>query len=120
MGKNQRKGAAFEQQCADYIKAKTGDEVIRKRTHGKNDEGDLFGIRFMGKRVTVECKNCKDMRLSDWVNQADIERGNDDGDYGIVIHKRKGKGAKSFGKNYVTMTLDTFLAMSVGGSSLLY
>lgn len=120
MSRNQRKGATFEQQCSDYITKRTGDEVIRKRPHGKNDEGDLFGIKFRRQRVTAECKCCKEMRLSDWVNQAEEERGNDDGDYAIVIHKRKGKGEKQFGENYVTMTLDTFLAMSVGGAELLY
>lgn len=120
MGRNQRKGAAFEQQCSDYISRRTGDEVIRKRTHGSKDEGDLFGIKFRGQRVTAECKNCREMRLSDWVNQAEDERGNDDGDYGVVIHKRRGCGEKHFGENYVTMTLDTFLAMSVGGADLLY
>lgn len=120
MGRNQRKGASFEQDCADYISARIGDEIIRKRPHGQNDEGDLFGIKFMGKRVTAECKNHRKMELADWVDQAEVERGNDDGDYGIVIHKRKGKGAKNFGENYVTMTLDTFLAMSVGGADLLY
>ena len=120
MGRSQRKGAAFEQACADYIQERTGDEVIRKRTHGSKDEGDLFGLKFRGQRVTAECKNHAKMELSAWIDEAEIERGNDDGDYGIVIHKRKGKGRKNFGENYVTMTLDTFLAMSVGGVDLLY
>lgn len=112
MGRSQRKGATFEQDCADYISEQTGCEVIRKRPHGQNDEGDLFGIRFHGKRVTAECKNHRKMELSDWVNQAEQERANDGGDFGIVIHKRKGKGAAHFGENYVTMTLDTFIAMA--------
>lgn len=120
MGKRQRKGASFEQECADYISARTGDEVIRKRLHGANDEGDLYGVKFRGKRVTVECKNCRDMRLSEWLDEVETERGNDGGDYGIVIHKRRGKGAAHFGENYVAMTLDMFLAMSVGGFDLLY
>lgn len=117
MGKNQRKGAKFEQDCADYITMRTGGEVIRKRLHGTKDEGDLYGVRFLGKRVTVECKDCAKMELSKWLDEADVERGNDDGEYGIVIHHRKGKGAAHFGENYVTMTLDTFLAMSVSGTA---
>lgn len=119
MGANQRKGAMFEWDCADYISRRTGAEVIPKRPGGTHDRGDLHGVRFLGKRVTVECKNHRKMELSDWVEQAEDERGNDDGDYGIVIHKRKGKGRKNFGETYVTMTLDTFLAMSVGGFDLL-
>lgn len=120
MGKSQRKGASFEQACADYITRRTGDEAIRKRLHGTKDEGDLYGVKFLGKRVTVECKDCAKMQLAEWVDEAERERGNDDGEYSIVIHHRKGRGAARFGENYVTMTLDTFLAMSVGGVELLY
>ena len=120
MGTSQRKGADFEQMCAEYISRRTGDEVIRRRPSGANDRGDLHGVRHMGKRVTVECKNCRDMKLSKWVEEAETERGNDDGEYGIVIHHRKGKGAASMGEQYVTMTLDTFLAMCVCGRDLLY
>lgn len=120
MGKSQKKGAAFEQACADYISKRTGEEVIRKRLGGSQDKGDLYGVKHLGKRVTVECKDCKDMKLAKWVEEAETERGNDDGEYGIVIHHRKGKGQVQFGENYVTMTLDTFLAMCVGGVDLLY
>ena len=119
MGKSHDKGARFEQACADYIGARTGDEVIRKRTSGAHDKGDLFGVRCRGKRVTVECKDCGRMQLSEWLEEAETERGNDGGEYGIVIHHRKGRGAARFGENYVTMTLDTFLAMCVGGPDLL-
>lgn len=120
MGRNQRKGASFEQMAADYISKRTGGEIIRKRPHGTNDQGDLHGVRHLGKRVTVECKDCREMKLAKWVDEAEAERGNDDGDYAVVIHHRKGKGAAQFGENYVTMTLDTFLAMCVGGADLLY
>lgn len=120
MGKSQQKGARFEQMCADYISARTGDEIIRRRLGGIHDKGDLFGFKFMGKRVTVECKDHRKMELAKWVDEAEAERGNDDGDYGIVIHHRPGKGAAQFGDNYVTMKLDTLLAMSVGGEDLLY
>ena len=119
MSKSQRKGATFEQMCADYITEKTGDEVIRKRTGGAYDKGDLHGVKCRGKRVTVECKDHRKMELSQWLDEAEVERGNDDGEYGIVIHHRKGKGAARFGENYVTMTLDTFLSICVGGSELL-
>lgn len=120
MGRSQRKGAKFEQMCADYITARTGDEVIRKRLGGSHDKGDLHGVRHMGKRVTVECKDCRKMELAKWLDEAEVERGNDDGEYGVVVHHRPGKGAAQFGENYVTMTLDTFLAMCVGGFDLLY
>lgn len=120
VGKSQRKGAKFEQDCADYISARTGDEIIRKRLHGTRDEGDLHGLRCRGQRVTVECKDCQKMQLAEWLDEAEVERGNDGGAYGVVVHHRKGKGAAQFGENYATMTLDTFLAICVGGADVLY
>lgn len=120
MGKSQAKGARFEQLCAEYIQSRTGDEIIRKRLGGAYDKGDLHGVRVLGKRVTVECKDCQKMQLSKWLDEAETERCNDDGEYGVVIHHRKGRGKKNMGDTYVTMTLDTFLAMSVGGRDLLY
>jgi Holliday junction resolvase - archaeal type len=110
MGYNQRKGATFEQDCANYFEER-GCDVIRKRPHGKNDQGDLHGVTFNGRKVTVECKNKKRMELSEWLDEAESERINDGGDFCIVIHKRKGKGTKNFGETYVTMTLDTFCEM---------
>ena len=109
MGAN-RKGPTFEQDCADYV-TDNGCEVIRKRPHGSNDQGDLHGVVFNGKRVTVECKNHQRMELSAWLDEAERERANDGGDFGIVIHKRKGKGKAKFGETYVTMTLETFCKM---------
>ena len=120
MSKSGVKGARFEQACAEYMTERLGDEIVRRRTAGAYDKGDLYGVRCHGKRVTVECKDCKEMKLSKWVEEAETERGNDDADYGVVIHHRKGKGSKNFGENYVTMTLDTFLAICVGGHDFLY
>lgn len=111
MGKSQRKGAKFEQACADYLTRNTDCEVIRKRLHGSADEGDLYGLRLGQGKVTVECKDCRKMELAGWVDEAEAERINDGADYAIVIHHRKGKGEKNFGGNYVTMTLDTFVRM---------
>lgn len=119
MSRSGIKGARFEQACADYISARTGKEVIRKRLGGALDKGDLHGVEHLGKRVTVECKDCKKMELSQWLDEAEAERRHDGGEYGVVIHHRKGKGAARFGENYVTMSLDAFLAMCVGGTDSL-
>ena len=73
--------------------------------------------RWRRKRNCVrECKCCKRMELAGWLQEAETERGNDDAEYGIVIHKRKGCGEKSLGRSYATMELDTLLAIIAGGS----
>lgn len=115
MSREARKGAAFEQQWADYASRRLGADIERRVKNGKNDRGDIAGLRIMGKRVVVECKNHQRMELPGWLKEADVEKGNDDAEYGIVAHKRRGCGEKSFGGNYVTMDTDTFLAIVAGG-----
>lgn len=115
MSKEARKGAEFEQQWCDYAARKLGSDIERRAKNGRNDRGDVAGLYIRGKRVVVECKNCKRMELSAWIGEAETERGNDDAEFGVVAHKRRGCGEKSFGGNFVTMTTDTFLAIVAGG-----
>lgn len=116
MSKNARKGAEYEQQWCDYAARRLGDDRIERRVrNGKNDRGDVTGLRIHGKRAVVELKNCREFRLSDWIGQAEAERGNDDAEFGIVSFKRSGCGEKSFGGNYALMTVDTLLAIIAGG-----
>lgn len=120
MSMQAQKGATFEQDTSDYLAAALGDDRIERRVkHGTNDRGDIAGLRIHGKRAVVECKNHRRMELAEWVDEAEIERGNDDADYGIVIHKRRGCGKAKFGGNYVTMTLETFAAIVAGGRDLI-
>ena len=116
MSRNARTGAAFEQQFCNYASRRLGDDRIERRVkNGKNDRGDVSGMRIWGKRTVVECKCCKKTELAEWLKEAETERGNDDAEFGIVVHKRRGCGEKNFGGNFVTMTTDTFLAIIAGG-----
>lgn len=120
MSRQSQKGASFEQDTADFFADALGDDRIERRVkHGTNDRGDIAGLRIHGKRVVVECKNHKRMELAEWVDEAETERGNDDAEYGIVVHKRRGCGKAKFGGNYVTMTLETFAAIAAGGRDLI-
>ena len=56
------------------------------------------------------------MALWKWAQEAEEEAGNADALCGIVVHKRKGAGVKSFGSTYVTMTLETLAALLTGES----
>ncbi len=116
MSKEARRGATFEQQWCDYASRRLGDDRIERRVkNGKNDRGDVAGLRIRGMRTVVECKCCARMELSGWLKEAETERGNDDAEFGIVAHKRRGCGEKGFGGNFVTMTTDTLLAIIAGG-----
>lgn len=115
-----RKGPRFEQDWCDYAARRLGDDAIERRAkNGKNDRGDVTGLRIRGKRAVVELKNCKELRLADWIGQAEEERANDDAEFAIVGFKRCGCGEKNFGGNYVLMTTDTFLGIIAGAMELL-
>ncbi len=121
MARNRRSakaaGTAFENLVAWYLSDALDDDRIERRArNGSKDRGDIGGVRtVMGERVVVECKDVRAMSLSSWVNEAEIERGNDDAVVGVVAHKRSGKGAKNMGETYVTMTLADF-AVLLGGT----
>lgn len=105
-------GATFERLIADYLSAWVDDRIDRRVKRGVKDRGDISGLRAHGQRVTVECKNTSIMALSTWANEVEIERGNDDGLAGIVIHKRHGKGDPM--DQWVTMTLADFVTILTG------
>ena len=120
MSREARKGATFEEMGARFFARVLGDDRIERRVkHGSKDRGDIAGLRIRGLKAVVECKNCKKMDLSGWIEEAEEERANDDAEFGIVLHKRRGFGEKNFGGNYVTMTAETFAAIVAGSHDLL-
>lgn len=109
-------GARFERQVADYLAAVLDDDRIDRRVkNGSKDRGDIAGLRHMGGRVVVECKDCATTSLPQWAREAEIERGNDDALAGIIVHKRRGHGDPS--DQWVTMTLGELVALLTGDRS---
>lgn len=105
-------GARFERLIADYL-AKTVSEFIDRRVKtGANDKGDIVNVRAHGQRVVLECKDVSRINLSGWVNETDVERGNDDAIAGFVVHKRR--GTTDPGDQYVTGTLRDLVAIITG------
>lgn len=114
MGRSNRSarqaGTKFERDIANHLAAGFDDDRIDRRVKmGSADRGDIAGFRFSGRRIVVECKDVSKMNLGGWVNEAEVERGNDDADVGMVIHKRRGHGQP--GDQYVTMTVDNLLRL---------
>lgn len=115
MGSSTAKGTRFESAVVDYLRAGLGGDIERRVKHGTRDMGDIRGVYLNGKQVVIECKDRRAMRLPDWIEEAEVERGNAGAEYGVVVHHRSGKGRASMGEQYVTMTLETFRAMVAGG-----
>ena len=105
-------GTSFERMIADHLAATIDDRIDRRTKTGAKDRGDIGGLRHMGQRVVIECKNTTRLTIGQWITEAEIERGNDDAGVGIVIHKRHGKGKP--GDQLVTMTLTDLVSLITG------
>ena len=109
-------GARFERQVADYLATCLDDDRIDRRVKGgSKDRGDIAGLRHMGGRVVVECKDCATISLPQWAREAEIERGNDDALAGIICHKRRGRADPA--DQWVTMPLGELVALLNGDRS---
>lgn len=105
-------GSTFERQVADYLATHVDDRIDRRVKTGAKDRGDIAGLRHMGERVVVECKNTMKLALGPWATEAEAERGNDDAVAGVIAHKRHGKGDPA--DQWITMTLRDFVALLNG------
>lgn len=107
MSRNRRSakaaGARFEKLVADFL----GTE--RRAKAGKNDAGDIAGVKAGDERVVLECKDCTRLDLPGWWREVEREAGNDHATYGAIIHKRRGVAHAAH--QWVTMDLQTFKAL---------
>ena len=99
MSAERAKGTAWESAIVDFLTRHGFPHAERRALNGINDKGDIAGIPG----VVVEVKNHASLNLAGWVDEALAEQGNDGADYGIVVHKRRGKG--SAGDWYATCTV---------------
>lgn len=106
-------GSRFERLIADCLAHHLNDDRIDRRIKsGAKDRGDIAGVRLHGQRVVIECKDTAKMALPQWVSEAHIECGNDDGLVGVVVSKRHGNADPL--DQWVHMTLADFIAILTG------
>jgi hypothetical protein len=107
-------GARFERLISDYLAHALNDDRVDRRVKcGANDRGDIGGVRVHGQRVVIETKDYGGrFEVGPWLNEADIERGNDDALVGLVVAKRR--GVTDPAEQVVFMTLRDFVALLTG------
>ena len=105
-------GARFERLIADYLAEHVDDRIDRRVKTGGKDRGDIGGLRHMGGRVVIECKDTSRINLGAWAAEAEIERGNDDALAGLIAHKRHGKGSPA--DQWITLTVADLVALLTG------
>lgn len=106
-------GARFERSIADYLAKHVDDRIDRRVKTGSSDRGDIGGVRHMGQRVVLELKDYGgQVKVGPWLNEAEIERGNDDAGVGLVVAKRR--GTTKPGEQVVMMTLADLVSLMTG------
>lgn len=106
-------GATFERTIADHLAAVVDDRIDRRVKNGAKDRGDIGGLRHMGGRIVIECKDYGGRLMpGPWTAEAETERGNDDALAGIVIAKRRGTTGP--GQQFVLMTVNDLTALLTG------
>jgi hypothetical protein len=105
-------GTKLERDQADYLAKHIDDRIDRRTRNGAKDRGDIGGLRHMGQRIVIECKDTTRWEPGAWLREADIERGNDDAIAGLVIAKRRGHGQP--GDQLVMMTVRDLVAILTG------
>ena len=105
-------GTKFERDIADHLADKVDDRIDRRVKGGAKDKGDIGGLRHLGQKVAIECKNTSRINLGTWMNEAHVAMGNDDAGVALILHKRHGKGQP--GDQWVTMTVDDLIALITG------
>lgn len=112
MSRSKQKGTAMETLIVTELQKHLGPEICRRTTNGSKDRGDIHGLYIRGLRTVAEVKNTKATQLGAHWNEVEVERGNDDADVGVLIHKRHGKGQAL--DQWVTLTVRELLTIITG------
>jgi len=103
---NKRRGASWEIELAEHLRARTGQRVERIRLAGRDDRGDMHLATTSG-MVAVEAKNAKANDLAGWCDEARQEAVNAGlPGWAVVIRRR---GQRDPGAAYVVLSLDEWL-----------
>lgn len=106
-------GSRFERVVADHLAAVLDDRIDRKVKTGARDTGDIGGIRVHGHRVVAELKDYGgQLKVSEWLKEAETERINDGALAGVVIAKRR--GVTDPDEQIVLMTVRDLVALISG------
>ena len=106
-------GARFERSIADYLATHIDDRIDRRAKTGAKDKGDIGGWRFAGRRIVAELKDYGGRyEVGTWLNEAEVERLNDDAGVGLVIAKRR--GTTDPGDQVALLTLRDLVALLTG------
>ncbi len=88
MSKSKQKGTAFETAVVRYLRDHGFPYAERAPLAGNKDRGDITGTPGL----VWECKNAKEIRLAQWIEETQVEADNANADHGILVVKRPRHG----------------------------
>jgi hypothetical protein len=103
MSAAKKKGTAAETAVVTYLRAMGFAQAERRTLNGNKDRGDIAGLPG----IVIEVKNCARQELAAWVQEAELERDNDNASLGAVWHKLRGKAHPA--DWFVTMSGEQFV-----------
>lgn len=95
--RSKAKGSGAERSVVEHLRANGFPHAERRLAGDSKDRGDIAGAPG----IVFEVKNCERTELGAWLDEAVVEQANDGADYGVVWHKRRGRG--DAGAWYATM-----------------
>ena len=95
MSKARRKGTAGENKAVEFLRDELGEQVERRTQAGRLDRGDIAGIEG----VVIEVKWCADLRLGEFMREAEVEAVTAGMALPILFHNRRGARTRN---NYAT------------------
>ena len=102
MNPSKAKGTAWESAIVAHLKANGFPYAERRALAGSVDRGDIAGVPG----VMLEAKACKQLSLSQWMDEVRAQKKNAGAQVGACVIKRRNHSAA---KAYVVMEFDDFL-----------
>ena len=111
-----RKGNDGEAMVEDFLRS-MGVTCVRRRSTSHegsaHDDGDLLAI-IGGMEVCVEVKAQDSPRYSGWYAETQEEKANAGADIGLLVHKPKGKGARSVREFPCMVSMGDLIDLALG------
>jgi hypothetical protein len=101
---SKQKGTAFETAVVAFLRDNGFPYAERRALAGNNDRGDVGGIPGL----VLELKAARELRLSEWMDELQTEKGNAHASDGAVVVKRRNHGVA---KSYVVMELEDYVRL---------
>jgi hypothetical protein len=116
---SKQRGTAGETAVVRWLRVNGWPGAERRALHGTQDQGDITGCLGLVWEIKSghKAETAGDALITEWMRQTDVERGNADADFGVLVTKRLGHGPANAGAWWAWITADALVNMR-GASQL--